>query len=102
MVATCATLAEQTSLFSAPSNIIRPGSSLKDTCARITWGSSSPSYDKARRLEFASVGRCLPDGYMRIIRDDGSAAVGSNEIGDLQLSGLIVLEEYYRNVAVTA
>ena len=102
VVGTCAALAEKLSLFGAPSNVIRPGYGLTETCAGITWGSSFPSYDQAKGLEFASVGHCLPDGHMRVIRDDGSAAVDPNEIGNLQLSGPMVFKEYYRNAAATA
>lgn len=102
VVGTCATLAEQLSLLGAPSNVIRPGYGLTETCAGITWGSSFPSYDQARGLEFACVGPCLPDGHMRVIKDDGTAAAAPNEIGNLQLSGPMVFKQYYRNVAATA
>lgn len=102
MVGTCAALAEQLSLFGAPTNVIRPGYGLTETCAGITWGSSFPSYDQARGLEFACVGPCLPDGHMRVVNDDGSAAAAPNEVGNLQLSGPMVFKEYYRNAAATA
>ena len=101
LVGTCADLAEQLSLRGAPSNVIRPGYGLTETCAGITWSSSFPSYDQARGLEFACVGPCLPDGHMRVIKDNGSAAAAPNEIGNLQLSGPMVFEKYYRNTAAT-
>ncbi len=102
VVGTCAALAEQLSLLGAPRNVIRPGYGLTETCAGITWGSSFPSYDQARGLEFACVGPCLPDGHMRVIKDNGSAAAAPNEIGNLQLSGPMVFKKYYRNTAATA
>ena len=102
VVGTCAALAEQLSQFGAPSNFIRPGYGLTETCAGVTWGSSFPSYDEAKGLEFASVGRCVPDGHMRVIRDGGSAVAAPNEVGNLQLSGSMVFKEYYRNAAATS
>ena len=102
VVATCVALAEQLLLLGAPEKVIRPGYGLTETCAGITWSSSFPSYEVARGLEFASVGPCLPNGGIRIVKDDGNAATAPNEIGNLQLSGPMVFKEYYQNTTATA
>lgn len=81
-------------------NVIRPGFGMTETCAGSTYSRSCPSRDIARRLEFASLGTCVPGIRMRVVNEKGiEAALG--DIGNLQFSGPIVFKEYFKNPDAT-
>ncbi|KAF8861581.1 acetyl-CoA synthetase-like protein [Acephala macrosclerotiorum] len=60
-----------------------------------------PSYDISNHSEFASLGSCVPGINMRITSDVGEI-VAKNEIGNLEISGLIVFKEYFNNPKATS
>lgn len=81
-------------------NVIRPRSGMTETCARSTYSRSCPSRDIARRLEFASLGTCVPSIRMRVVNEKGIEAA-PGEIGNLQFSGPIVFKECFNNPDAT-
>ena len=100
VVETCAALTQQLRAYGIRGDVIRPGFGMTETCAGSIYSRSCPSYDRARRLEFACLGSCVPGIRMRVVDDSGTpTTVG--EIGDLQVTGPIVFKEYFNNPEAT-
>ncbi|KAL8923090.1 MAG: hypothetical protein Q9208_004774 [Pyrenodesmia sp. 3 TL-2023] len=81
--------------------VIRPGFGMTETCAGSIYNKTCPSYDSEHKLEFNSLGNCIPGLKMRVTNDEGRAAA-ANEPGSLELSGEILFREYFNNPRATA
>ena len=101
VVNTCAELTKMLQNFGASGTVISPGFGMTETCAGCIYGKNCPEYDLANKTEFASLGTCIPGVTMRIRVDDGRIA-DQNEIGNLEISGPVVFQEYYRNPSATS
>lgn len=99
-VETCQKLTQQFSEYGNQEEVIRPGFGMTETCAGSIYGSSCPSYDLARGLEFASVGKAIPGMQIRIMNEDGFRIAGSGT-GDLQVRGAVVFTGYYGDEIAT-
>lgn len=97
----CDALTRVMGRYGAPANFISPGFGMTETCAGSIHATQCPQYDLSRGWEFASLGPAMPGMSMRISRDDGSLAC-ANEIGNLEISGDMVLTEYFNNPEATA
>ena len=98
---TCSAVVRLLKPFGAPSNVIRPGFGMTETCAGSIYNLECPAYDVASGTEFTSLGTSIPGLTLRITRDDQTVAK-PNEIGDLQVSGPVVFNEYFNNTEATA
>ena len=101
VVNTCAELTKILQTFGTSGNVISPGFGMTETCAGCIYGKKCPEYDLANKSEFASLGTCIPGVAMRIRLDDGRIA-DDNETGNLEVSGPVVFQEYYRNPSATS
>lgn len=101
VVETCDALTRGLWRFDAQGDVIRPGFGMTETCAGSIYGKACPSYDLALGLDFASVGSCIPGIQMRIVSGTGSV-VAQEEVGNLQVKGDVVFQQYYNNKAATA
>lgn len=88
--------------YELPTNIeiIRPGFGMTETCAGSIYSKQCPSYDIEHRLEFNSLGTCIPGLTMRITNDVGKLAA-TDEPGSLEISGEILFREYFNNPKAT-
>lgn len=101
VVETCDAVTKLLNYYGVEWNVIRPGFGMTETCAGSIYGTSCPSYELERDLEFGSVGSCIPGIHMRVVADDGTVAA-QGEVGHLQVHGSIVFERYYNNPEATA
>ena len=101
VVSTCADLTRILQTFGASGRLISPGFGMTETCAGCIYGKNCPDYDLANKTEFASLGTCIPGVAMRIKLDDKRIA-GQDEIGNLEISGPVVFQEYYNNPTATS
>lgn len=101
VVATCKALSDLLKKLKAGKHAIRPGFGMTETCAGSIYGKNCPTYDLDRKLEFTSLGNCVPDIQMRVVTDHGSIA-SQGEHGNLEVSGKIVFKGYYNNPKATA
>ncbi|KAL8705815.1 MAG: hypothetical protein Q9201_001102 [Fulgogasparrea decipioides] len=85
----------------AGTEVIRPGFGMTETCAGSIYSKKCPSYDIEHKLEFNSLGTCIPGLTMRITNDEGKPVV-TNESGSLELSGKVLFREYFNNPKATA
>ena len=81
--------------------VIRPGFGMTETCAGSIYSRECPSYDLAHKLEFNSLGTCIPGLSMRISNEAGNIAA-PNEAGSLELFGEVLFREYFNNPTATA
>ncbi|KAK8087646.1 acetyl-CoA synthetase-like protein [Apiospora hydei] len=86
--------------YGAKPNVIAPGFGMTETCAGAIFNLSCPRYDVEQGHSIASLGKCMKGIDMRIIANSGLATPG--EIGDLEVSGDVVFEGYYRNPVANA
>ena len=98
---TCVRVTRLLEAYGAPSNFIRPGFGMTETCAGSIYNKKCPTYDIASNNEFASLGTSVSGLELRVIKDDNVAAV-TDEVGNLQVKGSVVFKEYYNNAAATA
>ena len=101
VVNTCAELTKILQTFGTSGTVISPGFGMTETCAGCIYGKNCPEYDLANKTEFASLGTCIPGVEMRIRVDDGRIAE-PNEVGNLEISGPVVFQNYYRNPSATS
>ena len=101
VVKTCAELTKILQTFGSSGSVISPGFGMTETCAGCIYGKDCPDYDLANKAEFASLGTCIPGISMRVCLDDGKIA-GDNEVGNLEVSGPVVFQEYYNNPSATS
>ncbi|KAL2050996.1 hypothetical protein ABVK25_008742 [Lepraria finkii] len=91
------------SVHGAPPNVIVPGFGMTETCAGSIFNGDCPRYDVENKLEFTTLGTCIPGIQMRItVQSEGGRIAKPNERGDLEVSGPVVFKEYYNNAAATA
>ena len=100
VVETCKSLTEQLYRHGIRGDIIRPGFGMTETCAGSIYSRSCPSYDIEKRLEFASLGSCIPGIEMRVVNEEG-VRLGPGEVGDLQVTGPVVFQGYHNNPDAT-
>lgn len=100
LVETCAALTDQMRQYNTKGDVIRPGFGMTETCAGSIYGKTCPTYDLENKLEFTSLGTCIPGLEMRVITTDGMEA-RPNEIGQLQLYGPVVFKGYFNNPQAT-
>ena len=100
VVTTCDSLTQQLARFGICAEVIRPGFGMTETCAGSIYSRACPSYDLEQNFVFANLGTCVPGLNMRVMKGDTAAANG--EIGELQISGPIVFDQYYNNPEATA
>lgn len=100
VVETCAALTDQMRQYNIKGDVIRPGFGMTETCAGSIYGKACPTYDIENKLEFTSLGTCIPGLEMRVITTDGMEA-RPNEIGELQLDGPVVFKGYFNNPQAT-
>ncbi|KUJ06386.1 putative non-ribosomal peptide synthase-like protein [Mollisia scopiformis] len=101
VVETCQALTSLLHKYGVHGEVIRPGFGMTETCAGSIYNRNCPSYDISNQSEFASLGSCVPGISMRVTSDSGEV-VAKNEIGNLEVSGPIVFEEYFNNSKATA
>ena len=100
VVETCDTLTKLLQQHGALSSFIRPGFGMTETCAGSIYGLDCPAYDVAKNHEFTCLGHCIPGLSMRI-SNEGKVATEPDEVGDLELHGDILFNEYYNNEKAT-
>ena len=102
-VNTCASLSKALVSFGAPVDVITPGFGMTETCAGAIYNAKCPDYDEQQKLEFASLGHCLPGIHMRITCPDGTMErlASPNEVGNLEVSGQVVFQEYFNDKSNT-
>ena len=98
---TCDAVTRLLGQYGAPTSFIRPGFGMTETCAGSIYNKKCPRYDLARGTEFTSLGSPIPGLAMRVTREDHSLAE-IDEVGNLEVSGAVVFQEYYNNPAATA
>lgn len=92
VVATCVSLTNMLAAFRAPESFIRPGFGMTETCAGSIYNIwDCPKYDVEHGLQFACLGKGIPDMKMRI-----------SHAGELELYGSMIFEEYYNDPVNTA
>ena len=98
---TCSAVVRLLKPYGAPSNVIRPGFGMTETCAGSIYNLECPAYDILGGTEFTSLGTSIPGLTLRITQDDQTLSK-PNEIGNLQVSGPVVFKEYFNNAEATA
>ena len=102
VVATCDSLNRELGRYALYGEVLRPGFGMTETCAGSIYSKACPSYDLARGLEFANLGRCIPGVEMRVMRLDGMTLAKAGESGDLQVHGPVLFDHYFNNPGATA
>jgi acyl-CoA synthetase (AMP-forming)/AMP-acid ligase II/acyl carrier protein len=103
-VATCNVLTRQLRCLGVGSEVIRPGFGMTETCAGSIYSSTCPSNDLAKGHEFASLGSCIEGIEMRVMRldDGGKQHAPCDMVGELQIRGPVVFENYYNDPVATS
>ena len=102
VIEVCAALQPLLSRYGAPADVFKPSFGMTETCAGCIFNTQCPSRDHAEKLEFASLGECMPGLHMRVSRLDGSGVAAAGERGSLELSGDALFKGYYNNETATA
>lgn len=103
VIEVCIGLQSLLSQYGAPDDVFKPSFGMTETCAGCIFNSHCPSYDRKERLEFASLGECMPGMRMRVTRLDGSGVEAElGERGSLELMGDAVFKGYHNNAIATA
>jgi acyl-CoA synthetase (AMP-forming)/AMP-acid ligase II/thioesterase domain-containing protein/acyl carrier protein len=97
----CATLTKLLQVHRACSSFIRPGVGMTELCAGAIYSKFCPQYDVAKGLEYVSNGVCTPAVSMRIMSLDNNKLLENGDIGELQISGPAVFDEYFNNTEAT-
>ena len=82
------------------SEFVRPGFGMTETCAGSIYGRNCPSYDLSKGNSFASLGKPISGMRLRVVDATGEE-LSSGEIGDLQVAGEQVFQEYFNNKEAT-
>ncbi|CAG8043753.1 unnamed protein product [Penicillium olsonii] len=93
---TCNEVSKLLSHYGAPRNVLVPGFGMTETCAGAIFNTNCPQYDIDHKLEFTSVGTCMPGIEMRITGGSNVCA-SPGEIGNLELKGKTVFKEYFND-----
>jgi len=96
VVETCVKLTSLLQLHGAPPSFIRPGFGMTETGAGSIYSLECPAYDVSRKGEFACLGHCIPGIEMRIV-DENGMEVDANKLGELQIRGNVVFEQYHND-----
>ena len=100
---TCDEVSTLLSYYGAPPNVVVPGFGMTETCAGAIFSTRCPQYDIEHKLEFASVGTCMPGIEMRITNDSNeNSSLVPGETGNLELKGEVVFKEYFNDPQSTA
>lgn len=103
VIKTCDEVSKLLVPYGAPPNVIVPGFGMTETCAGSIFNTTCPLYDIERKLEFASVGVCMPGIEMRITDDSNTnTRVTSGKTGNLEVKGPAVFGEYFNDPKATA
>ncbi len=100
VVATGVTLADRLKSCYLLPHAIRPGFGMTETCAGCIYSNDFPTSDIARNVEFAALGFPIPTLEMRVVTDTNDPAK-DQEVGNLQLRGPIIFQEYFNNPSAT-
>ncbi|KAI0410566.1 acetyl-CoA synthetase-like protein [Xylaria grammica] len=101
-VKTCAAASALFEKYGASPNVITTGFGITETCAGCMYNENCPAYDISQGYSIASVGKCIRGIKMRIVTLGSLTCLAvPGESGDLQVSGPVVFEGYYRNPAAT-
>lgn len=89
----------------APEHFIRPGFGMTETCAGSIYNAQCPTFDMTHGKEFTSLGHCIPGMKMRVTRagaDGVDVVLKANEVGNLEVTGTMVFNQYFNNPEATA
>ncbi|KAI9813673.1 MAG: putative NRPS-like protein biosynthetic cluster [Pycnora praestabilis] len=100
LVATVVALTKVLQDHNLKGEVIRPGFGMTETCAGSIYSRNCPTYDITSKNDFASLGKPVSGIQMRIMNDNGHEAP-FNEIGNLQVTGPLVFQEYFNNPKAT-
>ena len=81
-------------------DVVKPGFGMTETCAGSIYGVNCPSYDLSKGNAFASLGKPIPGMRLRVVDATGDE-LSPGEIGDLQVTGEQVFQEYFNNKEAT-
>ena len=101
VVQTASSLTTQLSKLGARGQIIRLGYGLTESCAALMYGMFDPVYEARERHEFASIGKPITGARVRVHTDLGSD-VKMYEVGNLEISGSVLLRGYFNDHTSTA
>ena len=73
---------------------------MTETCGGCIYSKSCPSFDTARDLEFANLGKPIDNAQVRVVDYQG-VIIRDTTQGKLQLNGQVVFGGYYRNEKAT-
>lgn len=99
LVKTVADLTRRLQRHNLRGEIIRPGFGMTETCAGSIYSKDCPTYDIKKGSSSASLGKPISGIKMRVI-DQGHGAA-PNDVGDLQLAGVLVFKEYFNDRTAT-
>lgn len=103
VVATCDMLTREfRRSCSIRGEVIRPGFGMTETCAGSIYSRDCPSSDLVRGVEFANLGTCTPGIQMRVMDTEKQVVAANGEVGQLQITGPVVFDEYFNNPEATA
>lgn len=76
---------------------------MTETCAGAIYNTSCPNYDLEKRLEFTSLGPCMPGIEMRVVVPSEHCRLAErNEAGNLEVTGPVVFQKYFNDQTATA
>jgi acyl-CoA synthetase (AMP-forming)/AMP-acid ligase II/thioesterase domain-containing protein len=101
VVETAKTITNQLHRLGAKGPVLDIAYGLTEACAAFTYGPFNPDYEDREKHEFASVGKPIEGVRIRIQTPAGKQAE-PYEVGEIHLSGEVVLREYYRDATATA
>lgn len=102
VIEVCVALQSLLAKYGAAPDVFKPSFGMTETCAGCIFNTQCPSRDHGDKLEFASLGQCMPGLQMRIARLDGNGDAAPGERGSLELKGDVLFKGYYNNDAATA
>lgn len=103
-VETCVAASALLRRHGAAENVVTPGFGMTETCAGAIHNLESPEYDMKSGLSTCCLGKCIKGIEMRVSVACSGAETRvaiTNELGDLEVRGDIVFEQYYRNPEAT-
>lgn len=102
----CVTLQSLLKQHGAPNDVISPSFGMTETCAGCIFNNHCPTYDAARDLKFACLGKPMPGLSMRVTRIESDKNANPDEAalwerGHLELTGVAVFKGYFGNPEAT-
>lgn len=86
--------------YGAVGNVVAPGFGMTETCAGAIHNLQSPAYDAKNGFSVCCLGKCIQGIDMRVVvacSETASRMASTDEVGDLEVCGDIVFDQYYRN-----